>query len=179
MHEMNQPEFSRPLAVDKIPAGGVDQEIEASEAERKALAARFGLLGLPRFAARLGVRPIRAGLAFAVTGRVVADAVQQCVVTLEPVPARLEPAIDVVYAPPEEAEVAASQIGLDAEETEALIGGVIDLGELAAQYLGAALDPYPRKPGVAFVEAEYGGEKATVQPFAKLAALTKTGKGKK
>jgi len=84
MHEMNQPEFSRPLAVDKIPAGGVDQEIEASEAERKALAARFGLLGLPRFAARLGVRPIRAGLAFAVTGRVVADAVQQCVVTLEP-----------------------------------------------------------------------------------------------
>jgi len=50
---------------------------------------------------------------------------------------------------------------------------------LAAQYLGAALDPYPRKPGVAFVEAEYGGEKATVQPFAKLAALTKTGKGKK
>ena len=47
---------------------------------------------------------------------------------------------------------------MDDEETEAIVGGIIDLGELVSQHLGINLDPYPRKPGLAFVEAEYGGK---------------------
>ncbi len=50
---------------------------------------------------------------------------------------------------------------------------MIDIGELVAQHLGTALDPYPRKPGIAFVEAEYGGKDPAPNPFANLARLPK------
>jgi len=167
------PELSRPLQVDKISAGGFEETIEADEDERKSLAERFGLLGLPKLHAQLIVKPSRAAM-FEVKGRMEADVVQQCVVTLEPLPAHIEQSINVLYAGPELLELGSGSphIDPDAEETEAIVGGVIDLGELVAQNLGIALDPYPRKPGIAFVEAEYGNDGGT-NPFAKLVELKK------
>jgi hypothetical protein len=58
-----------------------------------------------------------------------------------------------------------------AGETEPLIGGSVDLGALATEFLILGLDPYPRKPGAIFqppmdLEPEEG-------PFAALAALKK------
>src|SRR5271156_3377550 len=52
---------------------------------------------------------------------------------------------------------------------EPLIGGVVDLGALATEFLILGLDPYPRKPGAVFelpqdVKPEPG-------PFAALAGL--------
>jgi len=43
--------------------------------------------------------------------------------------------------------------GTDAEDVEVpdpLIGGRIDFGALTAEFLALGLDPYPRKPGIAF-----------------------------
>jgi uncharacterized metal-binding protein YceD (DUF177 family) len=45
-------------------------------------------------------------------------------------------------------------------------GGVIDLGEAAAEQLGLALDPYPRKPGATLPESAAG---EPGNPFASLA----------
>jgi uncharacterized metal-binding protein YceD (DUF177 family) len=174
------PELSRPLLVDKISAGGVEETLVASPDERKLVAERFGLLDLPKLEAQLSVAPARAAM-FRVTGRMQADVVQQCVVTLEPLPAHIEQDIDVLFGDPQFLEPGDAPAPLDAEaeETEHIIDGIIDLGELVAQHLGVSLDPYPRKPGLAFVEAEYGDDEGG-RPFAKLAALTKTGKkGKK
>jgi len=171
-------ELSRPLAVDKISAGGIEENLRADEKERTRLAKRFGLLALKDLQANLSVTPAR-GHMFAVKGRMEADVVQQCVVTLEPLHAHIHQDIDVLFAPPEmlEAGPGAPHADMDEEETEAIVDGIIDLGELIAQHLGIALDPYPRKPGLAYVEAEYGsGEK--VNPFAKLRGLTKIGKDK-
>jgi uncharacterized metal-binding protein YceD (DUF177 family) len=70
-------------------------------------------------------------------------------------------------------------IDLEGEDTEAFIHGYIDLGELVAQNLGIALDPYPRKPGLPPVEAEFGNKEDKPNPFAKLASLTKLEKDKK
>ena len=36
------------------------------------------------------------------------------------------------------------------DEPEPLIGGVVDLGAIATEFLILGLDPYPRKPGVVF-----------------------------
>ena len=55
---------------------------------------------------------------------------------------------------------AVTDLELDAEAAEApepAPGGWIDLGELAAEQLGLALDPYPRKPD-AEVPAEWKAE---------------------
>lgn len=164
-----EPEFSFPLVVEKIPAGGLEQSLDAGQDERERLAGRFGLLELPSLRAELTVHPMRGDRMVPVTGRVVAEVVQACVVTLEPLANHIEYDIDVLYAAPETAgEEGAGSPSPDDREIEPIVDGIIDLGELVAQHFGVALDPYPRKPGVAFVEAEYGGEKSG-GPFAQLA----------
>ena len=68
---------------------------------------------------------------------------------------------------------------MEDEEVEPIVNGIIDIGELVSQNLGISLDPYPRKPVLEYVEAEYGEAAETApNPFAKLATLTKTGKKK-
>src|ERR1700722_14157319 len=102
--DITAPEFSRPLQVDKISAGGVDEMLEANVEERKNLAERFGLLDLPKLQAQLTVTPTR-GAMFEVKGRMEADVVQQCVVTLEPLPAHIDQDVDVLFGAPELLEV--------------------------------------------------------------------------
>ena len=48
-----------------------------------------------------------------------------------------------------------------------IVDGKIDLGALAAEFLALGLDPYPRKPGVAFDPPEPQGGRDS--PFAALA----------
>ena len=158
-----EPELSRPVAVDKIPPNGLDQTIDAGEQEREKLAGRFGLLRVSKLSAKLAVHPAQAGRAFAVTGRMQADVVQQCVVSLEPLPAHIEQGIDVVCALP-----SAEPGEEEDEDMEPIVNGEIDLGELVAQHLGVALDPYPRKPGLAYVEASYEQRGSQGNPLSSL-----------
>ena len=41
-------------------------------------------------------------------------------------------------------------LGSDDDPPDEIIGNTVDLGALAAEFLGLALDPYPRKPGAEF-----------------------------
>ena len=52
---------------------------------------------------------------------------------------------------------------------EPLIGGVVDLGALATEFLILGLDPYPRKPGAVFEPPQ--DVKPDPGPFAALAGL--------
>lgn len=176
-------ELSRPLVVDKISPNGVEDDIQATPKERAALAARFGLIDLPMLRARLQTNATHAGAVVTVTGVLEADVVQPCVVTLEPVASHIEQAIDVKFSALETLPAASAiQHDADEDDVETIEGGVIDLGELAAQHLGLALDPYPRKPGVVFEETElqippHAGivedEKTAANPFAQLAEWKK------
>lgn len=169
-----EPELSRPLQVDKISLGGVQERIVARPAERKALAARFGLVDLSMLEAELNVDHAEGNM-FAVTGYLSADVVQECVVSLEPVSARITDTIDVLFAPAVLLDVGANPPHadeLDAEAPEPIVNGIIDLGELVAQHLAVALDPYPRKEGAAFVHSDAAqGGSGNVSPFAKLKGL--------
>ena len=73
------PEFPRPFAVDSIGAGARAVEIEADEAERAALARRFGLVAIGRL--RADARLAARSGAIVAEGRVTASVVQSCVVT--------------------------------------------------------------------------------------------------
>jgi hypothetical protein len=55
---------------------------------------------------------------------------------------------------------------------DTIIDGKIDLGALAAEFMALGLDPYPRKPGVAFAEI-VDDEVIEESPFAQLAGLKK------
>jgi len=169
------PPFSRKVRVDPLPAEGLNQTIEATAEERAALAAINRLPAIASLTARFALRRSGRGGAH-VTGEVRADVTQVCVVTLEPFAATVDEPVDVRFAPAEAIEKARRAKEDDAETVDVggedppdpIIDGRIDLGALAAEFFALGLDPYPRKPGVAFDPPEDapGGEES---PFAALA----------
>jgi len=60
-------------------------------------------------------------------------------------------------------------------DPEPLIGGAVDLGAIATEFLVLGVDPYPRKPGAVFDPPQ--DHKPDGGPFAALAKLTKGGDG--
>ena len=168
------PPLSRRVRIDALQADGLTQTIEASPEECAALAAINRLPAIASVTANFTVR--RSGRGGArVTGDVHAEVTQVCVVSLEPFAATVDEPVDVRFAPDEAAEAARRAKEDDAEMVEVggedppdpIVDGKIDLGALAAEFLALGLDPYPRKPGVAFDLPEpQGGEDS---PFAALA----------
>lgn len=163
MSSGSAPEFSRPCAVDGLPAGGQGFALAATEAERAALARRFDLDALDRLEAEGHVQAVPVAGAqplVEVSGRLRAAASQRCVVTLEPVPAALDTAFRRVFTRELPDEAAAAEVEVDAlddDEPEPLPPGeTLDLGELVAEELAVALDPYPRSPDADAVLAEVG-----------------------
>ena len=57
------------------------------------------------------------------------------------------------------------------DDPEPLIGGIVDLGALATEFLILGLDPYPRKPDAVFEPPQ--DRHAGSGPFAALAKLAK------
>lgn len=149
--------------------------IDATPAEREALARDIDLPGIAALGADLVVaREGTAGLR--VTGRLQGEIRRVCVVSLDDFDTVVDEALDVHFAPEGEVEALvaarAARPPADDDVTEDLpdpiVGGRIDLGALVAEILVLALDPYPRKPGIGFVEpAPHEGD-ATVSPFAGL-----------
>jgi uncharacterized metal-binding protein YceD (DUF177 family) len=165
---MTTPEFSRVVGVNTLPRGGRTIAIEADEAERAGLARRFDLLALDALQARLTLTPGR-GDTVVVTGTLTAAVVQRCVVTLDPVPAAVEDEVEAVFAHAAGRDEAEVEVDPLAAEVEPLADGRIDLGELTAQHLLLALDPYPRSPDAPEPAAELPeGETKTRRPFAVL-----------
>lgn len=160
-------EFPRPLAIEKIPATGLTETLEAKASERQSLADRFGLIELSKLQAEVTVKPLL-DQTIAITGRLVADVVQTCVVSLESLPAHVVSDIDVLCAVPELASAHLQSLQPGDKEMEEIIDGTIDLGELVAQNLGIALNPYPRKPGLEFVDATYAEDRNVASPFSVL-----------
>ncbi|MDP9128242.1 MAG: DUF177 domain-containing protein [Pseudomonadota bacterium] len=165
------PEFSHVVQVEKIPATGIVKKLEANPEERKLLARRFDILDLPKLVAELTVMPARAGQALSVKGHMTADVVQKCVVTLDPLPGHIERDIEMFYENVEPQAGELAPIEPNELEVEPLTDGFVDLGELLAQNLGIALDPYPRKAGVAVPEVFAGEASNPSNPMAKLIEL--------
>ena len=146
-------EFSRALAVDGIGEDEISMTIDAGLDERQALARRFQLSAIDSLVAEVRVRAEAGGRLYVARGCVSADVVQNCVVSLEPVPARVEESFTAVFhraEVPAAEDLAGLTLGVDTDwdDPEPIEDGTIDVGELAAQHLSLALDPYPRAPGV-------------------------------
>jgi len=149
------PEFSRIVRADAVHRGDVVETIEATEAERKALAERFELESIGRLTATVRLRSVRGGQMVRVAGELEADVVQTCVITLDPVPAHVSESFGALFAPESMVPKDEDEIEIDpniSEEDipEPMFNGRIDIGELAAQHLSLALDPYPHAEGVEF-----------------------------
>jgi uncharacterized metal-binding protein YceD (DUF177 family) len=173
------PEFARPHRLDQIGAGASQVTVTAEPGERAALAERFSLIAIDSLKADYSLRREAAGVR--ATGHLSAAVVQACVVTEEPVPARIEEDFDIRFVP--ESDSGQEEVELSEEECDTVFfaGGAIDLGEAAAETLALALDPFPRSPKAAEVLKAVGvvGEdeipapepETQPNPFGALAAL--------
>ena len=174
-------ELSRPYVASDVPGKGVEVTIEANEEERRALCDRFGLMDLASLTARFRLRPLAGGPIFSASGRLRAEVTQECAVTLDPVFQVVESDVDVEYAPESEESIDLDLTLEDEDPPEPILHGIIDLGELTAQQLALALDPYPRSEGARLddvVEALPKGRRRDVEadappdnPFSALASL--------
>ena len=175
-----------PVTVAHIPDTGLHRELEASAAERQAMADLAGVREVLSAHASFDVVP-KSGGRLEVTGHVRALVGQTCVVTLDPIESEIDEEIDLTFAPEAEARRLADLIeeGEDdkeppevADPPEAIVNGIIDLGRIATDALFLAIDPYPRKPGVVF-EAEVTAPDPEDHPFAALKALQDNKQGTK
>ena len=149
------PEFSRPVAAESLRADQTVREIEADAAECRLLAERFRIEAVRSLRATVRLTRLRghqAGMV-RVRGELAAEVVQTCVVTLEPVPESVSESFSALFSPEvaeDDPDMVLDPFAVDEDLPEAMNDGVIDIGELVAQHLSLALEPYPRAPGVEF-----------------------------
>ncbi|MBO88050.1 MAG: hypothetical protein CMP14_00890 [Rickettsiales bacterium] len=146
-------EFSRIQSIEEIGRDGIFLKLSADEYESAALAERFDIMSITGLKAELHLRSERGGDIIAVSGMLEALVEQECVVSLEPVSSKISSKVEERFA--NNTEIA-DDIFVSMDESEAiddlLVGNEVDLGEMLAQCLYLALDPYPRKDGVIIKE---------------------------
>ena len=189
--------FSRSLDVVSVPAKGLAVIVEPAPSDYPAIAAECGVPAVASLRVSYKVMP-RAGGRFEVTGDLTARVTQICVVSLEPFESDLTGDIALTFAPTaeamdgwfdadrprrgrrDEAERAARRaveappppLSDDQPDLpDPIVDGRIDLGAIALEFLVLALDPYPKKPGVAFDGVVVGDDTPEATAFAGLAHL--------
>lgn len=173
----DRPVLDRTVRVDEVSAAGESVEIVAGPNDLEPLALAIGVERVLSAHATLRLAPASGG-AVQVKGEARASVEQICVVTLDPFETEIVEAVDVRFAPPSEVAEAEARLRTHPPDNESetpdlpepIVDGTLALGALVQEILALGVDPYPRKPGVAFE----GGRDAAderVSPFAALAKL--------
>jgi hypothetical protein len=177
--------ISRLVTVAEVPDKGADFTITATPEQLPALAMALKLPAVSSFEARVHVRPFgREGLG--VSGTVLADITQTCVVTLDPFDSHVEADIDLELTPPhderhqrrypqEDSNEDVAGRGADLDAPDPLVDGAVDIAAVAVEFLALSLDLHPRKPGAAFSGHEEDAGHAS--PFAGLGRMLQGDRG--
>lgn len=159
--------YSEPLRVHQIGAG-LQRRLEPDADTRKRIARALDLQALDAFQVDISLTPTVSG--WRLDGRIGADAVQTCGLSLEPLPVRIDQSfvINLIERSDNEPEDEEIDLELDDDSPDVIEEGRIDLGQYAVEQLALRLDPFPRKPGARF---EQPPEPGTLSPFGVLQAL--------
>lgn len=168
-------EWSHMVDIDKISSEPKQFKFSADERQRIDLARRLGIVSVEEAQAIVTVQKVSGGIYHAI-GSIQADVTQSCVVSLAPVPAHIEDEFEGWYGDKTANAVSFAkarserdvkqghteiEVMEESADPEPIIGGKIDIGELATQYLSLALDPYPQAEGVEHVYSAPAPEKGT------------------
>jgi uncharacterized metal-binding protein YceD (DUF177 family) len=160
----------------------VDFAVRATAADSEVLRRRFNLVGLEGPQAAGTITPLKDGAGLRVDGRIQARVTQNCVVTLEPVVQEIEESFALEFGAAGDVldEDSGELVVLpDQEQPDPMPEEGLDVGELVAEQLALAIDPYPRKEGADLqaVLKQHGidADAGKPNPFAALAALKTKG----
>lgn len=165
--------LSETLRINEIGAG-VTRRIQPDEALRRQIARSLDLISLDTFDAELHVAPVREG--WLLSGRLQAEAVQACGITLDPLPVTIDErfSVNLVEGAPVATGEGEVEVSIDDDAPDVIENGKIDLGQYAIEQLVLSLDPFPRKPGAEFVQPP---EPVEISPFAVLKQFKRTDDG--
>ena len=174
--------FASAFNVERLGREAISFNIEATTAECQYLAAQLDILGVSEMTAkgRLQRQP-KSGL-ISVTGRIQTSVTQACVVTLEPVPQKVDTEFTVLFTFDKddlEMEETDRVVGMDEQDLpDLIVDNRIDVAAVLSEQISLALESYPRSDGVAVdpseptIEAGTNGDVQEVyQPFANLRDL--------
>ena len=162
----NSNEYSFTVPASKIGGDDYNVSFDADERALALLAKRLNILSVEKMAGTATLRRQSDGMTIYVRGTIDAAVTQACVTTLEPVPDTIRETFEGWFLDESQAtsftralkkKQEEEGVGFDLlpveddefpmiseqEEPEPLVGGLVDVGELAAQYLSLALNPYP------------------------------------
>lgn len=172
--------FSRLINVEGLGRDPIKINIQATKEECKSLADDLGIISLSDIEMSGVLRRQQKTDKIEVSAALKAQAMQACVVTLEPVSQAIDVEFTVYYTFDKE-DVVSDEVdyvvGMDEEDLpELIVNGQIDAIDIVAEQIGLALDPYPRKENAGPVKkAEDAGETTIKQevhkPFANLRDL--------
>lgn len=158
-----------------IVASGVTGSHAATAAERQELVRVLDILACDSLMVDYKIQPLRSGI-YRLTGHIIADIKQRCVVTLEPIAEHIDDAINTELRPadmlPEGEQDVEEMSILGSPDFEPIEDDIIDLGLIVLEHLSTSINPYPRLPG-AELEVAAAGDGNAVNPFAALGKLQK------
>lgn len=182
-----QHEWFYPLDAESISDRPVVLEISPDKEQCEALCRRLDLAKIKSLVAKLRIQRNPGNMIIYISAELNARIVQNCVATLAPVEQDITDSFEGWFADPAQAvsftkakrermnlkEKIEQPILDESEDPEAIIDGVIDLGEFVAQHFSLALDPYPRVDGaepqiVGIIGDKGDPEDAYDNPFAAL-----------
>ena len=169
--------LSNPYNLARLGNAGDVVTFAADDAQRDAIARWAGVLSLQRLDVQVTIKklgPVRFGLDF----KLGADVTQACVVTLDPVPARLDNSFhrELHFSGPtrhKAADESVPEVVLDSLEDdgpEEISSLHYDLAAPVMEEFVLSLEPYPRRPGVAF-SSPSDGFQPPESPFSVLKIL--------
>lgn len=119
-------------------------QIEATPDERKALAKRYDVLEVNYVKADIVIKPHGADM-FQLSYHIDAEIVQACGITLVPLTQTIQEADEELLTTNAEALIPLDEAtSLDSVPTDLIDGDHIDYGDIVAQVIALAIDPFPR-----------------------------------
>jgi hypothetical protein len=173
---MSDAPLSRIYNLGRLGHTGDEVVLDADESERAALAKAVAVLEVPKFSARIVLKKL-SPTRFALHYDLAAEILQACVVTLEPLVARIsKDFVRELHHTPNLNRVAKEVIVTpgDDELPDEIESLHYDLADPLLEEFLLAIDPYPRAPGVEFAPPEGMGDKPE-SPFAVLKVLKSGG----
>ncbi len=189
------PEWSHMIEADKIDSSPRTIRLEPTPEERTRLAKRIGVVSLDVLQAEVTMSRDSGSRIVYVSGHLTARVGQVCVITGKKLKNDIVDTFEAWYADPQQSVsfakakmerevlkgVGETPMLEESEDPEAIEDGQIDIGELTAQFLSLAIDPYPQAEGADVPEVAEQKEKTFGEVFENpFAALKnwKAGKGK-
>jgi len=175
-------EFPHPVQAAKIGHEPMTIGFKADEHQCALLARRYNILSVENVVGTASLHREADGMTIGVRGTFTADVTQACVTTLEPVPDHIEEDFEGWYLDESQAssfkraqkrriekdeddifDEAEDHIADERDDPEPVVGGLVDVGELVAQYLSLALNPFPHSEK-ALKEGPVGDEAELKKP---------------